>query len=296
MLPRPDGPYDVGLTTLAFQVPKKVVGNRSFKANGNPALVLQEVAFALYYPSASRTAKDSSYGSKRVHGVKPGVVWLQKCVLLCPSTKTLLTRPIYFRPLRLALAGWAHFLQFSSVLLWPVVHLYAMLLSVGSPRFNVVLICNSTEHVHQVPAYPNVPLLSPNSKSGNAEASSASSSSTLQGEHESSKSKWPFIIFSHGLGGSRTAYSHYCSQLASEGNVVLALEHHDGTCVYTTVRKNGLSNKKNDLIGLKYINPDDVAYVITKILTRHSSFLRAALFRVQIRMRRRKINRQCSSE
>ena len=58
--------------------------------------------------------------------------------------------------------------------------------------------------VYQFPAYLNTPL-----------------------EHPTSK--YPMIIFSHGLAGTRTTYSQYCSALASEGYVVLAIEHRDGS-------------------------------------------------------------------
>ena len=39
----------------------------------------------------------------------------------------------------------------------------------------------------------------------------------------------PLIIFSHGLAGTKNAYSAVCSALASEGNVVLAIAHADGS-------------------------------------------------------------------
>lgn len=39
----------------------------------------------------------------------------------------------------------------------------------------------------------------------------------------------PVVVFSHGLGGQRCVYSIICSELASQGYVVLALEHADGT-------------------------------------------------------------------
>lgn len=40
---------------------------------------------------------------------------------------------------------------------------------------------------------------------------------------------WPIMIFSHGLGGSRNAYSHLCGSLASYGVVVVAPDHRDGS-------------------------------------------------------------------
>ena len=39
------------------------------------------------------------------------------------------------------------------------------------------------------------------------------------------RSKLPVIVFSHGLAGQRAMYSTFCTQLASEGFVVAAVEH-----------------------------------------------------------------------
>jgi platelet-activating factor acetylhydrolase len=41
--------------------------------------------------------------------------------------------------------------------------------------------------------------------------------------------RFPLVIFSHGLVGTRNTYSHFCSSLASEGYVVVAVEHADGS-------------------------------------------------------------------
>ena len=40
-----------------------------------------------------------------------------------------------------------------------------------------------------------------------------------------SKGKLPVIVFSHGIMSSRNTYSTFCTQLASEGNVAVAVEH-----------------------------------------------------------------------
>ncbi|KAK6076174.1 platelet-activating factor acetylhydrolase [Seiridium cupressi] len=54
-------------------------------------------------------------------------------------------------------------------------------------------------------------------------------------EHETSggdaiiKPKFPVIMFSHGLGGSRMCYSSVCGELAGNGFIVIAVEHRDGS-------------------------------------------------------------------
>ncbi|KAJ9052972.1 hypothetical protein DSO57_1028746 [Entomophthora muscae] len=47
------------------------------------------------------------------------------------------------------------------------------------------------------------------------------------------KKPFPVAIFSHGLAGSRNGYSGICGELASHGFVVCAIEHRDGTAVYS---------------------------------------------------------------
>lgn len=44
------------------------------------------------------------------------------------------------------------------------------------------------------------------------------------------------MIFSHGLGGSRNAYSHLVGSIASHGIVVIAPEHRDGSTVISYIR------------------------------------------------------------
>ena len=48
--------------------------------------------------------------------------------------------------------------------------------------------------------------------------------------------RWPVTIFSHGLAGSRNAYSYVCGDLASNGMIVIALDHRDGSSPIQYVR------------------------------------------------------------
>ncbi|KAJ7490431.1 platelet-activating factor acetylhydrolase, isoform II-domain-containing protein [Mycena galericulata] len=68
--------------------------------------------------------------------------------------------------------------------------------------------------VLKIPVYPNAPLLHPGD----------------------TRKQWPLVIFSHGLCGTRTAYSQLCSEIAASGRVVLAVEHRDGTAPACTLR------------------------------------------------------------
>ncbi|KAK4503742.1 hypothetical protein PRZ48_004657 [Zasmidium cellare] len=52
-----------------------------------------------------------------------------------------------------------------------------------------------------------------------------------------SNGRWPVTIFSHGLAGSRNAYSYVCGDLASQGMIVIALDHRDGSSPIQYVRE-----------------------------------------------------------
>lgn len=70
---------------------------------------------------------------------------------------------------------------------------------------------------------------------------------------DASSGKFPVAVFSHGMGGSRTAYSSYLTSLAASGIVVAAVEHRDGSAASTTIHhptaKGATSSGSSGLFG-----------------------------------------------
>ncbi|KAI4674227.1 uncharacterized protein J4E84_010733 [Alternaria hordeiaustralica] len=60
---------------------------------------------------------------------------------------------------------------------------------------------------------------------------------------------FPLLMFSHGLGGSRTAYSSLCSEFASYGFVVCAVEHRDGSGPRTFINHKKRGKRRKDAQG-----------------------------------------------
>ncbi|KAL8676026.1 MAG: hypothetical protein Q9186_007412, partial [Xanthomendoza sp. 1 TL-2023] len=49
--------------------------------------------------------------------------------------------------------------------------------------------------------------------------------------------RWPVMVFSHGLGGTKNAYSHLLGSLSSHGVVVIASDHRDGSAPLSLIRE-----------------------------------------------------------
>ncbi|KAH9844109.1 platelet-activating factor acetylhydrolase, isoform II-domain-containing protein [Rhodofomes roseus] len=132
------------------------------------------------------------------------------------------------RPVHSTLRGYAHF---AKVPFW----FTKLFVGAIAPRL-------------KLPVYPNTALLDPAEVFSDPEA------------------QWPVVFHSHGLSGTRTTYSHLCVRIASEGNVVIAVEHRDGTAPVVTshfaaTTSTDVKGKKKHKPKVKYyLHPEDVMY------------------------------------
>jgi dienelactone hydrolase len=77
-------------------------------------------------------------------------------------------------------------------------------------------------------------------------------------------SKFPVVIFSHGLGGCMEMYTALCQEIASEGFIVVAVEHGDGSGAYAETAEGE---------PIYYKRPDSSPYSRTKVVTFRKDFL-----------------------
>ncbi|KAI1199963.1 phospholipase A2 [Nemania serpens] len=91
---------------------------------------------------------------------------------------------------------------------------YIKFLGVGTVLAEAASFLPRHLHYTTIPVVDNAPILQP----------------------ETPNSRWPTMIFSHGLGGSRNAYSQIAGSLASHGVVVFCPEHRDGSAIATSIR------------------------------------------------------------
>ncbi|KAI1125875.1 phospholipase A2 [Nemania abortiva] len=92
---------------------------------------------------------------------------------------------------------------------------YIKFLGVGSFIAEAASFLPRHLHYTTIPVIDNAPILQPTTPNG----------------------RWPTMVFSHGLGGSRNAYSQIAGSLASHGVAVFCPEHRDGSAIASMITR-----------------------------------------------------------
>lgn len=230
------GPYSVGYLEVELPVDKasQAFAPRKYKRYDKHALQLETVLFSIYYPTTTFTAGSNKSSRGKIKkkfaatvntntktsaatakGKEGGEVEEEGTA---SSTEPLRRVPWLPRPRVLTCHGYAKFL--------------------GAPNGPVTAYMASTCMWTKLPAFRNAKLAAgrPLSSSSSSSISGQVGNEEVAEDREKDKPlMFPVVMFSHGLGGSRTMYSTVCGDMASYGFVVVAMEHRDGSGARTYV-------------------------------------------------------------
>ena len=177
--------------------------------NGRHVLQLETVLFTLYYPAA--------FGAGQGPDPSGHKHWSRETWLPRPRCQTA--------------RGYARFANI--------------------PGWSAVAVFGATSMLTKLRGFRNSPLATHWPPDGNSKRNGY----TIKNKHgppppgHGPEPVFPLLLFSHGLGGTRTAYSSLCSEFASYGFVVCAVEHRDGSGPRTFVNHHKHNTTKKDSRG-----------------------------------------------
>lgn len=217
-LPKYTGPYNVGMVDIEVVVREPRMFSDITRRKQH-LLRLETVLFSIYYPTLDTSRSPEPSGRKH---------WSRETWLPRPRRKTA--------------KGYGRFAGLDS--LPPGGKIGELWEDLAIPFFGM------TTMLTKIPALRNARLARewPLDNQMNEKRNEQGDGNDQSRDHDKGNPVFPMLIFSHGLGGTRSVYSSLCGEFASYGFVVVAMEHRDGSGPRTYINhpKEGLNRPLTD--------------------------------------------------